>query len=125
MPFADPRVEPALGLVVGAAARALLGSRGELGEGADDAGRIDVGEAERPDPRRVDDPAGVVRELQHDGGRRRVPPAPCHGVHHTGRPVRAGYEHVDQRRLAHPRVADEDGAVPVQLLPELGEVAVP
>src|SRR4051794_41088065 len=52
----DPLVQRALRLVVAARARAVRRTGFEVREGVDDAGRVDVGEAEGPQARGVDHP---------------------------------------------------------------------
>ena len=59
MPLCDPRVQRALLLVVRAGAGAVVGAGAEVGEGEDDALRVDVRQPERADTRGVDHPAAV------------------------------------------------------------------
>ena len=110
-PRGDEVVERALRLVVGAAARALLGSGGEVGEVVHDPVRVDVGQPERPDAGGVDHPA-ALRQPQRDRRGRRVPAAAGDLVDHPGGPVGARDQGVDQRRLADAGVPDQHGDPP-------------
>ena len=105
----DPGVQGAVGFVVGAAARAVVGAGLEVGEGVDDAGEVDVCQSERADSGGVDHPPGPFGQPQCDRRRRGVPPAAGHLVDTAYGPKRAGYQLIDERRLTHAAVADEDG----------------
>ena len=102
----DEGVQPALRLVVRAAARAVVGAGGQVGEVRHDPVRVDVRQPEGADARGVDHPA-AAGQPQRDRGRRGVPPAAGDVVDHADGPVGARDQRVDQRRLADAGVPDE------------------
>jgi hypothetical protein len=112
VPARHPGVERALLLVVGAPARAAVRALRQVGKVVDDVVDVDVGESERTDARRVDDPAVVgavgAPEAQRDRVRGRVPPASCRVVDDARGSQGTGNEAVDQGALADSGVADED-----------------
>ena len=88
-----------------AAARAVLDRLGQIGEGQHHVVGLDVGQPERPDAGRIDDPAGALQRQRHRL-RRRVPPLADAGDLADGA-IRLGHKAIHQRGLPDAGVAEQ------------------
>ena len=104
--IADPGVEGAIGLQVGAAGRAGRGPRGQVREGPHHPFGGHVGQAETAQARRVDQPAAPGQRQRHRR-RGRVTAPPGHRADRADGPVRPRDQRVDHGGLAHPGMPDQ------------------
>jgi hypothetical protein len=103
-------------IVAAIAKPAMAEERADLDERVRDCLGIDMREAEHLEPGRIDDPAAAIARGQRiqRGLRRRVPAGGKRFRDRCRFRLRMRRDGVEDRRLAHARLADEDGALSAQ-----------